>query len=67
MISESDNTASDALISALGRRTIEADLPARRRPAEAGYLPETSEMFAKIGDGMSEYHLAGRKIRFPPL
>lgn len=47
MISESDNTASDALISALGRRTIEADLaalghsdPGRLRP-----FLKTSEMF----------------------
>jgi len=47
MISDSDNTASDLLISALGRRTIEADLaelghsdPGRLKP-----FLKTSEMF----------------------
>lgn len=66
MISESDNTASDALISALGRRTIEADLatlghsdPGRLKP-----FLKTSEMF-KLKSGTSaalEYlNLAGEE------
>ncbi len=47
MISESDNTASDALISALGRRTIEADLAAlgHSDPGRLKPFLKTSEMF----------------------
>jgi len=47
MISESDNTASDALISALGRRTIEADLAAlgHSDPGRLKPFLKTSDMF----------------------
>lgn len=47
MISESDNTASDALISALGRRTIEANLAAlgHSDPGRLKPFLRTSDMF----------------------
>jgi len=54
MISESDNTASDVLISALGRRTIEADLAAlgHSDPARLKPFLKTSDMFRlKSGTG----------------
>ncbi len=52
MISESDNTAADALISALGRRTIEADLAALGHSAPERLEPflKTSEMFKLKAD-----------------
>ncbi|MDO8803413.1 MAG: serine hydrolase [Elusimicrobiota bacterium] len=60
MISESDNTASDALISALGRRTIEADLAAlgHSDPARLKPFLKTSEMFRlKSGTGAALKYL----------
>ena len=47
MISDSDNTAADTLISALGRRTIEGDLAAlgHSDPARLKPFLKTSEMF----------------------
>lgn len=52
MLSESDNTASDALIGALGRRRIEETLPALGDPDPAGLKPflRTSEMFRLKAD-----------------
>ncbi|MDD5210534.1 MAG: serine hydrolase [Elusimicrobiales bacterium] len=52
MISESDNTASDALISALGRRTIEADLAAlgHSDPERLKPFLKTSELFKLRAD-----------------
>lgn len=52
MISESDNTASDTLISALGRRRIEEALNALGDPDPAGLKPflKTSEMFRLKSD-----------------
>jgi hypothetical protein len=52
MISESDNTASDALISGAGRRAIEAALPAlgHSNPALLRPFLKTSEMFRLKAD-----------------
>ncbi len=52
MISESDNTAADALISALGRRRIEAALPALGNTAPDQLRPflKTSEFFRLKAD-----------------
>ena len=60
MISESDNTASDALIAALGRRTIEADLAAlgHSDPGRLKPFLKTSEMFRlKSGTGAALEYL----------
>ena len=52
MISESDNTASDLLISAVGRRNIESRLPALGHSAPARLTPflKTSELFRLRSD-----------------
>ena len=52
MISESDNTASDALISEVGRETIERSLPALGHSAPERLRPflKTSEMFRLKSD-----------------
>lgn len=60
MVSESDNTAADALISALGRKTIEADLAALGHSSPALLKPflRTSEMFKlKTDSGASLKYL----------
>ncbi|MCM2267743.1 MAG: serine hydrolase [Elusimicrobiales bacterium] len=53
MISESDNTATDALISALGRRRLESSLPAlgHAKPHLLRPFLRTSEMFRLKADG----------------
>ncbi len=70
MISESDNTAADALIGALGRKTIEADLAAlgHSNPSLLKPFLRTSEMFRlKADSGASLKYLnlgAGEKYDF---
>lgn len=70
MISESDNTASDVLIGALGRRRIEQALPALGHSAPSLMEPflKTSEMFKlKSGTGAALKYLnlpAGEKYAF---
>lgn len=61
MISESDNTAADTLISALGRKTIESDLAAlgHSNPALLKPFLRTSEMFKlKTDSGASLKYLS---------
>ncbi|HAT72395.1 MAG TPA: serine hydrolase [Elusimicrobia bacterium] len=64
MISESDNTAADALISRVGRRNIEAALPAlgHSNPALLRPFLKTSEMFRLKADNAA----ALKYISLPP-